>query len=81
MCNKGEMMYVWWFSPQFCRSPFLLFHVGEDTQERRLFYNSRSPLWIYFWLIIVFLMFHLVVGENTQERSINYYTLVLPSVS
>jgi len=54
----------------------MLFNVGENTQERRYFVYSRSPLCFDFCWSFVFQFVH--VGEITQVNIL--YTLVLPTV-
>ena len=58
------------------------YDVGEITQGRDIFLYSRSPLSEPVSLFIVFsIKYPFDVGENTQERSCNIDTLVLPSLS
>jgi len=47
--------------------------VGEFTQERRYYFYSRSPLWIFVWFFKLFPVC-LVVGENTQVGVVDYYS-------
>ena len=56
---------MWWFSPHiFCGSfddRGFQFNVGEKTQERRYNVNSRSPLCLFIFYLMLYLLLH--VGE------------------